>query len=109
MFHWYKRENRICGRILPVLICSVLLVFSFVFQTVALAEADLQTPWAPDAYEIHLLLNSNLILDENHLLKQEFLNLFGTNDTYKTFSLAYYETKERDFFEEGWINRIRLK
>ena len=109
MFHWNKRENRTCGRILSALSCSVLLVFSLVFQTVALAEADLQTLWAPDAYEIHLLLNSDLILDENHLLTQEYLDLFDARNTYKTFSLAYYETKERDFFEEGWINRIRLK
>ena len=109
MFQLNKWENRICRRILSVLSCSILLAFSFVFHSVALAAADLQTPWAPDSYEIHLLLNSDLVLDENHLLKQEFLNIFDASDTYKTFSLAYYETKERDFFEEGWINRIRLK
>lgn len=49
------------------------------------------------------------MLDENHLLKQEYLDLFEVDDSYKTFSLAYYETQERDFFQEGWINRLRLK
>jgi hypothetical protein len=63
----------------------------------------------PDSYEIHLMLDSDLVLNKNHLLKQEILNTFQADDDYKTFSLAYYETLEQDFFEEGWINRIRLK
>ena len=108
MFQWIK-ENRTLSRILPTLYCSIMLVFSVVFQTVALADSDPQTLWTPDSYEIHLLLNSDLILNEIHLLKQEFLDIFGADDSYKTFSLAYYETNERDFFEEDWINRIRLK
>ena len=79
MFQLNKWENRICRRILSVLSCSILLAFSFVFHTVALAEADLQTPWAPDSYEIHLLLNSDLILTRvtptklsaSHIMKQK--------------------------------------
>ena len=55
------------------------------------------------------MLDSDLVLDGNHLLKQEYLDLFEVDDSYKTFSLAYYETQERDFFQEGWINRLRLK
>ena len=108
MFQWIK-ENRTLSRILPTLYCSIMLIFSVVLQTVALADSDPQILWTPDSYEIHLLLNSDLVLNENHLLKQEFLDIFGADDSYKTFSLAYYETNERDFFEEGWINRIRLK
>ncbi|MBQ8076047.1 MAG: hypothetical protein IJ237_08695 [Oscillospiraceae bacterium] len=103
-----KKKKASCG--LPgALLCSFILLFCTVFQTTALAETDLHSEWKPDSYEIHLLLNSDLVLDENHLLKQGFLKEFGADDSYKTFSLAYYETQDRDFFEEGWINRIRLK
>ena len=109
MFQRKKKENRICCRTALTLFCSIAIVFSGVFQAIASAEADPGTVWTPDSYEIHLLLNSDLILDENYLLKPEVLKEFDTDDSYKTFSLAYYETLERDFFEEGWINRIRLK
>lgn len=105
---WKKREIKKAGRILILLWSTVMLLFSGVFQPAAFAEES-QTVWNPDSYEIHLMLDSDHVLDENHLLKQEFLDLFEVDDNYKTFSLAYYETQERAFFEDGWINRLRLK
>ena len=63
----------------------------------------------PDSYEIHLMLNSDLVLDENHLLKQAVCDLFETDQDYKSFAVAYYETPGRLFNQEGWINRIRMR
>ena len=105
---WKKCELRTYSRVLALLLSMILLLSTGVFQPTASAEESLEV-WNPDSYEIHLMLDSDLVLDENHLLKQEILNTFQADDDYKTFSLAYYETLEQDFFEEGWINRIRLK
>ena len=101
-----ERPNR-CS--LLALFCSILLVFSGIFLTDALAERGSSAEWTPDSYEIHLLLNSDLVLNDSHQLKEEILRLFHADDDYKTFSLAYYDTLEQDFYKEGWINRIRLK
>ena len=109
MFQRKKYENRTSSRTTPILFCCIVLVISGLFPTIASAGADSRTVWNPNSYEIHLLLNSDLVLDEDYLLKPKYLKEFDANDNYKTFSLAYYETLERDFFEEGWINRIRLK
>ena len=65
--------------------------------------------WAPDSYEIHLLLKSDLVLGEDHLLTQEALDAFHVEKSYTLFTLSYFETPERDFYQEGWINRLRLK
>ena len=105
---WKKCELRTYSRVLALLLSMILLLSTGVFQPTASAEES-QEVWNPDSYEIHLMLDSDLVLDENHLLKQEYLDLFEVDDSYKTFSLAYYETQERDFFQEGWINRLRLK
>jgi hypothetical protein len=105
---WKKCELRTYSRVLALLLSMILLLSTGVFQPTASAEKS-QEVWNPDSYEIHLMLDSDLVLDENHLLKQEYLDLFEVDDSYKTFSLAYYETQERDFFQEGWINRLRLK
>ena len=109
MFQRKKNENRTSSRTILTLFCCIVLAVSGILQATASAEADPLTVWNSDSYEIHLLLNSDVILDEDYLLKPEYLMEFDAGDNYKTFSLAYYETLERDFFEEGWINRIRLK
>lgn len=114
MYQCNKREKRLAHSLPFIFLFSIMLVFFGVFPAGSLAEyaehhSSPHTEWVPDSYEIHLLLNSDLVLDEDHLLKREILEKFHADDSYKTFSLAYYETLERDFFEEGWINRIRLK
>ena len=64
----------------------------------------------PDSYELHFMLNSDLVLDENHLLKQDVCSFFEADeDDYKSFAVAYYETSDRLFNQEGWINRIRMR
>ncbi len=63
----------------------------------------------PDSYEIHLLLDSGQVLDGNGLLKKEICDLFNVKKDYKSFALAYYETADRLFNQEGWINRIRMR
>ena len=64
---------------------------------------------APDSYEIHLMLNSDLVLDDNHLLIPAVCSFFKADEDYKSFAVAYYETSGRLFNQEGWINRIRMR
>ena len=109
MYHRKKKSCHFCLLVLLMLLCIMLPESSGIIPAVAFAENGAQAEWLPDSYEIHLMLDSDLVLNKNHLLKQEILNTFQADDDYKTFSLAYYETLEQDFFEEGWINRIRLK
>ncbi len=77
-------------------------------ETAAVYE-DIQEGWIPESYEVHLMLDSDAVLNEENLLRQEFLEMFGADEKCKVFSLAYFETMEQDFFAEGWINRLRLK
>ena len=109
MYGRTKKKESMNPCILTTLLCSILLVLFSVFPADVFAENNFPSEWSPDSYEIHLLLNSDLVLNENHLLNRKFLELFRVKKNYKVFSLAYYETLEQDFFEEGWINRIRLK
>ena len=109
MYNRKKKEDSPSHRILLAPFCSVLFVLCIIFQAGAFAENGPMTEWVPDSYEIHLLLDSNLVLNESHLPNRTYLEQFHTKKKYKTFSLAYYETLEQDFFDEGWINRLRLK
>ena len=63
----------------------------------------------PDSYEIHLLLNSDQLLDSDHQLKQEYCEAFNTKEKCKEFSLFYCDTADQQFKKEGWINRIRFR
>ncbi len=63
----------------------------------------------PISYEVHFLLDSDQVLDEDHLLKKEVRNEYAVGKKYKSFGLAYLETNDRQFNREGWINRIRMR
>jgi len=63
----------------------------------------------PDSYEIHLLLDSDKLLDEDHQLKEEYDVAFDTKEKCKEFGLVYCDTADRQFNKEGWINRIRFR
>ncbi|MBR3007106.1 MAG: hypothetical protein IKH70_00700 [Stomatobaculum sp.] len=59
--------------------------------------------------ETHILLDSALVLDEKHLLKKEIRDEFQLEKKFKSYSLAYFETPDRAFGSEGWINRVRMR
>ena len=59
--------------------------------------------------ETHILLDSALVLDEEHLLKKEIRDEFQLEKKFKSYSLAYFETPDRAFDREGWINRVRMR
>ena len=59
--------------------------------------------------ETHILLDSALVLDEEHLLKEEIRDEFQLGKKFKSYSLAYFETPDRAFDREGWINRVRMR
>ena len=84
---------------LLISICSLWLLFP------AAISADEIVP----SCEIKLLLDSDLVLDEDQLLTQELRDYFQTGEEYKTIHVAYLDTAERDYLNEGWINRIRVK
>ena len=90
---WKKCELRTYSRVLALLLGMILLLSTGVFQPTASAEES-QEVWNPDSYEIHLMLDSDLVLDENHLLKQEYLDLFEVDDRLR---LKYEEDAEKDF------------
>ncbi len=106
-----RKMSRPARRLALLLFCGVILILSgFMAGAAPAASPDpAKTEWAPDSYEIHLMLKSDLVLGEDHLLTQETLDAFQSDGSFKTFTLAYYETPEKDFSREGWINRIRLK
>ena len=84
---------------LLISICSLWILFP------AAISADEIVP----SCEIKLLLDSDLVLDEDQLLTQELRDYFQTGEEYKTIHVAYLDTAERDYLNEGWINRIRLQ
>ena len=109
-----KNKKSVKRRLRNTLLYGIMLALPGIFKTGAFADhaggkAGPRAEWTPGSYEIHLMLDSDLVLDEDHLLKREMLETFDADDSYKAFSLAYFETPGRDFFKEGWINRIRLK
>lgn len=60
-------------------------------------------------YEVKFMLDSEQVLNSDHLLKKTYRNLFETGSNYETVGVLYLETKNRDFGAQGWINRIRIK
>lgn len=60
-------------------------------------------------YEVKFLLDSNQVLNSDHLLKKEYRNYFETGSDYLTMGILYLDTEMQDFNNQGWINRIRVK
>lgn len=61
------------------------------------------------SYEVKLLLDSDLVLNDDLRLTDEMCRLFNVEDSYKPIDVVYLDTPERDFLREGWINRLRQK
>ena len=61
------------------------------------------------SYEVKLLLDSQKVLDDDHLLKEEWIQAFGITEDYLPIEVMYLDTPEKDFLHKGWINRLRLK
>ena len=105
--------KRAARRFVLLLFCGVILIFAGFLASAAPAASPESSPahteWSPDSYEIHLMLNSDLVLGKDHLLTQETLDALQADGSFKTFTLAFFDTPERDFFRKGWINRLRLK
>ena len=59
--------------------------------------------------EVHYLLDSEAVLDEDHKLKKEIRSEFDTGKKIKTFGVIYIDGTDRAFEREGWINRIRMQ
>ena len=59
--------------------------------------------------EIHFLLDSDAVLDEDHKLKKEIRSEFDIGKKIKKFGVVYYDGTDRVFEREGWINRIRMQ
>ena len=61
------------------------------------------------SYEVKLLLDSQKVLNDDHLLKEEWIQAFGITEDYLPIEVMYLDTPEKDFLHKGWINRLRLK
>lgn len=61
------------------------------------------------SYEVKYLLDSSKVLNSSKNLKSTYRDLFNTGSSYSKTSVLYLDTKDRDFNNEGWINRIRVK
>ena len=90
------------------------MVFLFSFA-VAEEPAELSETTEPaegevvPACEVKLLLSSDLVLDENHLLREEFIEMLQLDGDCQGIETAYLDTADRDYDEAGWVNRLRLK
>ena len=61
------------------------------------------------SYEVKFLLDPQKVLDDAHLLTEDWRQTFGITEDYQPIEVMYLETPEKDFLQEGWINRLRLK
>ena len=59
--------------------------------------------------EVKFLLDPEKILDGEGHLKQEWEQAFGIAEEWRPIDVMYLETQDRDFQQEGWINRLRWK
>ena len=88
---------------------SILTGVVLMFTAAGASSAEAEQTYMPDSYEMHFLLDSDLALDENHELKPELRREYEISSKVKTYSLAYFETPDRSFINEGWVNRLRRK
>lgn len=84
------------------IICLLLIINAFSFKSQAKENI------IPN-YEVKFLLDSDCVLNSDHLLKKEYRNTFSTGKDYKTIGVLYMDTEDRDFDIQGWTNRIRTE
>ena len=61
------------------------------------------------SYEVKFLINPETVLDQDHVLKEEWQQALGIAQEYQSIEVMYLETPDRGFLSEGWINRLRRK
>ena len=61
------------------------------------------------ACEIKLLLDSSMVLGEDHLLTKSMLKAFQIEDEPERIDVIYLDTPARDCLKAGWVSRIRVK
>lgn len=59
--------------------------------------------------EVKFLLDPEKVLDGDQHLKKEWEQAFGITEEWRPIDVMYLETSDRDFQQEGWINRLRWK
>ena len=105
---WHRHENAIQMKktIIRMAAVSAFLVFSplLLSKTCRAETSDM----AAVSCEIKLLLDANRTIGTNHLLNENTRTAFKIED-YSEFTVIYLETINRDYLNEGWTNRIRMK
>lgn len=91
------------GKKAGILLLTAVLTITVIPHTVHAAENMVPT------YEVKFLLDSDQVLNKDHLLKKEYRNYFETGSDYLTMGILYLDTESQDFNNQGWINRIRVK
>jgi len=96
-----KKGIRLCA-----ICCSMFVLFtSFPNNRTIMAASNMSI----STYEVKYLLDSSKVLNSAKNLDSTYRNLFQTGSDYTTTNVMYLDTKDRDFNQEGWINRIRVK
>lgn len=91
-------------RKLVVFVCVIMISAVFALDTTVYAKENMNP-----GYEVKFLLDSEQVLNSDKLLKKTYRNMFETGSDYSTIGVLYLETEERDFGNQGWVNRIRIK
>lgn len=86
-----------------------ILLFTVALTATALPHTALAAENMIPTYEIKFLLDSDQVLNKDHLLKKEYRDYFETGSDYLTMGILYLDTETQDFNSQGWINRIRVK
>ena len=90
-------------------LCSMFLTLIFALAAASGCLAGTNEEKPPVAYEVKFLLDSEKVLTDKNLLTEEILEAFQAEPNYKRTDVIYLETADRDFINEGWVNRIRWK
>lgn len=86
---------------------SILLVFFAVISGVSMniyAESNM----IPN-YEVKLLLDPDIVVNSDDNLKKIYRDIFNTGKSYNEIAVEYLDTYNKEFNNEGWVNRIRIK
>ena len=93
-----------------VLMIAALLPFGGILKAhSAVKEEEKISVPAGLSCEVKFLLNPEKVLEDSQHLKQEWEQAFGITEEWRPIDVMYLETPDRDFQQEGWINRLRWK
>ncbi len=103
-----QRKNAAAAMMLFLVLVAVLILFTALQRGLSGKGTD-PAAFGADSWEVHLLLDSAKVLDEDHLLRKEIQERFAVEKKPDLFGLMYLETPERAFNAENWINRVRMR